>query len=145
MGPISLAVHAAVAGGDAVSLWGCERCGREDRMGGGASDETNRRLRGCDEPAPKPIILGGKPFDRCPWSVPPEAQMCVGWWSEWKALGVCPYGNPKEGLMHEPAFVKQAITFCEGTYQEIVARETKARNEEAKRAAQKPKPRGRGR
>lgn len=101
--------------------------------------------RGChgeDMPPSTPDFVWAPELRRCPKAVfTPEVDELVGWWCDWKTLGVLPFGGD---LMSAPAYVTEVIRVCEYASLEYRAErhaeheaEIRRRNAEAEEARRK--------
>ena len=96
------------SGDENVQGWGCSKCKGDVHEEG----DKLRILRNCDSEENENIAWDWMPtLRRCPWSqIDQETWTCVSWWSEYKELGVLPWGGGD--LMEQPNFVIEAILAC---------------------------------
>jgi hypothetical protein len=93
-----------LASGHQALDWGCSQCRGEDY----AEGDQFRAARGCEKPNESLGFEFAPSLRRCPWSqLDAEVNLLLGWYREWKAYGVLPYGETN--LLDEPAFVLEAI------------------------------------
>lgn len=93
-----------LASGHQALSWGCSSCKGEDY----AEGDQFKAARGCEKPNESLGFEFDPSLRRCPWSqLDSEANLVLGWFREWKAYGILPYGSTS--LLDEPAFVLEAI------------------------------------
>lgn len=68
----------------------------------------------------------------CPWSeITAEAYEMFTWWSEFKSLGILPYGG--RDLMDQPGFVYEAISLVQRISDEVSADNTRRHQSEVQK------------
>jgi len=77
-----------------------------------------RSLRNCDGSGSANLAFAWMPSLRqCPWSfIDPAVSEVLRWWSDWKSFALLPWHGT---ILEQPAFVVEAIQFCEGLRVEI--------------------------
>ena len=114
-----------LSGDKKVQGWGCSKCKGEDFYEG----DDLRELRNCDGETNGTIAFSWMPsLLRCPWSqIDSQASEVFRWWSDWKSYKLLPWHGT---LLDQPAFVVEAIQFCEGIRSEV---EAKAAEEQSRK------------
>ena len=80
----------------------------------------------------------------CPWAeIKPESYEHFNWWSEFKSLGILPFGG--NDLMEQPGFVYEAISFVQRIYDETSANDARKHQSEMQKQIEKLRQQGKSR
>lgn len=103
-----MAVRFALADDEPAREWSCEKCFDDP------NSETVRMLRNCETDSNPNVAWAFAPSLRtCPvGTVTMESWSMLGWWQDWKLLGLLPYPGD---MSEQPAFAVQALRICETT------------------------------